>query len=138
MPISFLSRGVAALLLVSGIVGWAYTRGRVDGWERREIAQNAADLRALGSAQDQFLADLRIALDEGENTARLESDFQQTLGGIRNELARLSSGTDCPSPTDRSLLIDRAISEANATLRASGAELDGAPALGASDRRPGE
>ncbi|RKQ96412.1 hypothetical protein [Maricaulis maris] len=126
-------RGPALLVAVLAMISWAYLSGRVDGWERRDAAQDAADLAAITASQTSFMADLQVALEDGEATARLTSDWAQTIGGIRNEIARISTGIDCPSDPDRSLLVDRAVEEANAALRAAGAQPDGAPTAGGGD-----
>ncbi|MED5550021.1 MAG: hypothetical protein VX529_11750 [Pseudomonadota bacterium] len=137
MSISLLSRAwllPAAFALVAAV----YAKGRSDGWDRHVAEQSAADLAAHQAAQVEFIDDLRAALQDGEATARLESHFEQTLGGIRDELSRLSAGPDCPRPVDRSLLIDRAIDEVNDTLRSAGAEPYGAASSGSSEPPSGE
>ncbi|OLF81288.1 hypothetical protein AWH62_01020 [Maricaulis sp. W15] len=129
-------RGLALLAGALVMIAGAYLNGRVEGWERRDAAQDAADLAALTASQISFMADLQVALEDGETTARLTSDWAQTIGGIRNEISRISSGVDCPSDPDRSLLVDHAVEEANAALRAAGAQPDGAGAAGGGDFDP--
>ncbi|WP_339745532.1 hypothetical protein [uncultured Maricaulis sp.] len=121
-----LSNWITWAVLTAVLSGCLYAGGRVDGWDRRGQAQQAADYAALRQAQSTFLVDLQHTLQDGEEIARITGDWRQTLGGIRNELSRLSAGADCPSDPDRSVLIDHAVGEANATLRAAGAGHDGA------------
>lgn len=122
-PTGLVAGTAAGVMLLTG----AYTAGRMEGWERRDDAQQSADLAALQQNQAQFLADLAANQQEGGQGARLEAEIGQTLGGIQNELSRLSSASVCYHDPDRGLLVDQAVDTVNESIRTALAQSDGSP-----------
>lgn len=120
-------RNVAiAASLAFAVSAGAYLAGRVEGWERREAAQKAADLDQERANQEEFLAQLRASLQEGAASARIDDELDQTLGSIQYELSRLSDGIICPADPDRGMRVDQTISSTNQSISAAGAALNGA------------
>jgi len=113
----------AAVALASG----AYVSGRMEGWDRRDDAQQSADLAAMQENQARFLSDLAANQREGGQGARLEAEIGQTLGGIQNELTRLSSASVCYHDPDRGVLVDQAVDTVNASIRAALGQSDDSP-----------
>jgi len=118
---------VAGVAVSIALASGAYVSGRMEGWERRDDAQQAADLIAMQENQAQFLADLAANQREGGQGARLEAEIGQTLGGIQNELTRLSSASVCYHDPARGLLVDQAVDTVNASIRTALSQSDAAP-----------
>lgn len=115
----------AAGLVVSGA---AYWRGDANGWHRREAQQTEADYAQLIENQTTFLADLRANQKDGDTSARLIGSASQTLGGIQNDLTRLSDRLSCPADPDRGRLLDATVDTVNTALATARLEFDGAGA----------
>jgi hypothetical protein len=128
-----------ALAVSLAMSGGTYVSGRIEGWDRRDQAQQAADFAALRENQMQFIEDLRANQQEGGQGARLEAEIGQTLGGIQNELSRLSSASVCYHDPARGVLVDQAVDTVNASIRTALGEPDGSapgdPEPAAADRK---
>jgi hypothetical protein len=117
---------LGSLTALIGISSGAYVCGRIEGWDRRDTAQFRADHAAFLESQQQFLLDLGKNQDDGSIVAAITTQFEEGLGGIRNDLERIESESVCPVDPRRGLLLDDAVNQANATIRAARDQLDGA------------
>ena len=128
-----------ATLALAAITG-AYTKGRVDGWTRAQVANATETAAALIAANEKFMQDLRANAADGEAFEQSARTIAREVESIRNELRNTPSAIVCPVDPDRARLLDSAVVVANAAIRDGYAGASGRDTVnaGGSDTEPAD
>lgn len=117
--------GAAGLALGLSIGGGLYLKGRVDGWDRRQAAIDAAWVEDLRAMQAGFLTDLQRNTQDGDRARGEIAGVGRTIGDLKDEIATLADRLDCPSDTRVGVRADAARDAAAAAIdRAAGSRGD--------------
>lgn len=136
--LQILAGGVAVSIVMSSA---AYVKGRMDGWANYETAQESADNAQAAANAETYRADVAVNQQDGVVSAQIDDNARLALSETDDELSRTPGAIVCPSDPARGLLVDQAVSEANAALSAARTEFDagaGGRSGAAADRDPDE